>query len=76
MERLLEHTSKITDIFKSALHGNISDRHVVRGEHPFSFFHTHIYNIGIRIFACNYTYLPIELRFAYAHFFGYPIRIE
>ena len=47
MERLLEHTSKITDIFKSALHGNISD-----------------------------TYLPIELRFAYAHFFGYPIRIE
>ena len=46
-ERLLEHTSKITGIFEPALHGNISDRHVVRGEHPFCFFHTHIYNIPV-----------------------------
>ena len=60
-ERLLEYAAEITGIFEPALHGNVPDRQIVGGEHPFGLLHTNMQNIGSRIAACNYAHLPIEL---------------
>ena len=60
-ERLLEYAAEITGIFEPALHGNVPDRQIVGGEHPFGLLHTNMQNIGSRIAACNYAHLPVEL---------------